>query len=160
VAEDGFYWATPDRYEIRFFDGEGVLRRILRRSVQPTPVEPSMIEEWIEANLENWRRYEGEDAIPRYRRGYEEAHYREYVPLFGTAFVDNDQKLWVSGPTWPSLQGPPRRWSVFSPDGFWLGDLDAPEGVSIVDARGDLVLGIWRDELDVPYVQVHRLARD
>ena len=158
VADDGFYWATSDRYEIGFYDGDGNLRRILRRPVQPTAVEPSMVEEYVEANLQWVRRREGEAAVPRYRRSYEEAHFGEHVPFFGSAFVDGDQRLWVSGPIWPSLQGPPRHWSLFSREGFWLGDLEAPEGVRIVHSRGDLVLGIWRDELDVPYVQLHRLS--
>jgi hypothetical protein len=157
VAADGFYWATSDRFEIGFYDGEGTLRRLLRRPVQPTPVEPAMVEGWIEANLENRRRYEGEAAVPEYRRQYEEAPQGEYVPFFGTAFVDGDERLWVSGPIWPSLGGPPRRWSLFSRDGVWLGDLDAPDGVRIVDSRGDLVLGIRLDEMDVPHVQLHRL---
>ncbi len=157
VAEEGFYWATPDRYEIRFYDGEGRLQRIARRPVQPRAVEPSMIDEYVEANLERVRRFEGEAAVPRYRTRYEEALFGEHVPLFWTAFVDGDQRLWVSGPVWPSLQGPPRQWSVFSKDGVWLGDLEAPERVRIVDSREDLVLGIWLDEMDVPYVQLHRL---
>jgi len=155
VAETGFFWATPDRYEIGFFDSEGALRRIIRRPVQPTPVEPSMVEEWIEGNLDRVRRREGDTAVPGYRASYEEALIREYRPLFGTAFADSEGRLWVLG---ASLDPSRRRWSVFSKDGFWLGDLEAPEGVRIVDSQGDLVLGIWRDEVDVPYVQLHRLV--
>lgn len=78
--------------------------------------------------------------------------------MLGIAFVDSEEKLWVSEPAWPSLDATPRHWSLFSKEGFWLGDVEAPGGVSIVDSRGDLVLGIWRDEFDVPYVQVHRLV--
>lgn len=158
VAKDGFYWATPDRYEIGFYDGKGTLRRIMRRPVQPTAVDRSMIEEWIEANLDHVRQREGEGAVPRYRSRYEDALFGEHVPFFSTAFVDADGRLWMSGPTWPSLEEAPRHWSVFSDRGFWLGDLEAPERVRIVDSRGDLVLGIWRDDLDVPHVQVHRLV--
>lgn len=158
VAESGVLWATPDRYEIGRYDGEGDLRQIMRRPIHPAPVDQSMIEEWIEANLDQVRRREGEAAIPRYRSMYEDAQIGEHVPLFGNAFIDADGRLWISGPTWPSLGGPPRHWSVFSDRGFWLGDLKAPERVRIVDSRGDLVLGIWLDELDVPHVQVHRLV--
>ena len=159
VADDGFYWATTDRYEIGFYDVAGTLRRILRRPVEPRAVEPSMIEEYIEAQLDRVRRNEGEAAVPRYRRRYEEGMHGEEVPLFGRALVDGDQRLWVSEPLWPSLSGAPRLWSVFSPEGTWLGDVEAPEGVLIVDSRQDLVLGVWRNQLDVPYIQVHRLSR-
>lgn len=158
AADGGFYWGTPDQYEIGFFDVDGVKRRILRRPVVPGLVQEAEIEEYIEANLDRVRRFEGEAAVPRYRRTYEAASYGETVPLFGAAFVDEDQRLWVSGPVWPALQGPPGEWSVFSEEGVWLGDLQAPDRLRVLDARGDVVLGVWTDEFDVPYVEVHRIA--
>ncbi len=79
------------------------------------------------------------------------------TPFFGMAFVDSEDRLWVSAASWPSQDATPRHWSVFSKNGVWLGDLDAPEGVRIVDSCGDLVLGIWHDEMDIPYVQLHRM---
>lgn len=158
VDGSGFYWATADRYEIKYFDEDGGLKRLLRRPVEPISVEPAEVEAYIEANLDRVRRREGEEAVPRYRRGYEESHFGDQVPFFATAFVDKEERLWVSGPIWPSLQGTPRQWSVFSKDGIWQGDLEAPEGLRIVDCMGDRVLGIFRDEFDVPFVQVHRLT--
>lgn len=53
-----------------------------------------------------------------------------------------------------------RRWSVFSEEGVWLGDVATPEGVWLRDARDEVVLGIWTDELGVEYVQLHRLTYD
>ena len=41
--------------------------------------------------------------------------------------------------------------------GAW-GDLEAPDRLRIVDSRGDTVLGIWSDEFDVHYVQLHRIT--
>ena len=160
VADDGFYWATTDRYEIGFYDSAGTLRRILRRLVEPGEVEPSMIEAYIQASLDEVRSLYGESEVPRYRRRYEEATYGKQVPLFGAALVDRDQRLWVSEPLWPSLSGVPRLWSVFSAEGIWLGNLEAPEGLRIMDSRGDVVLGLWHDEFDVQYVQVHRIVGD
>jgi hypothetical protein len=158
VSDTGFFWGTPDRNEVRFYDPEGQLRRILRRRVDPTEVTPVMTQEWIDSQLEEVRRREGEEAVPRYRRGYEEAHFGEFLPFFEWAFVDMSRRLWLAAHSWPSDQGLPRLWSVFSPEGVWLGDLEAPERVRIVDSKDDLVLGIWLDELDVPYVQVHRVV--
>jgi hypothetical protein len=163
VAEDGFYWATSDRYEISFYDTEGKVRRILRRPVHPRAIDESMKVEYEAAILARVRRTEGEEAVPRYARNFADASYKETLPLFGSAFVDGDQRLWVSEwpfPTTSSSQPPPRRWSAFSPEGIWLGDLEAPDGLRILDSRGDIVLGIWRDDLDVQYIQLHHLISD
>ena len=101
ATEDGFYWGTSDRYEIRFFDTDGTLQRILRRPVESRPVEPAMIEAWINANLEEVRRREGELAVPQYRQNYEAASHGDRLPLFDRAFVDGDDRLWVGSAVWP-----------------------------------------------------------
>jgi hypothetical protein len=158
ATEDGFYWGTSDRYEIRFFDAEGNLRRILRRPAEPLPVVPAMIETWIAATLEDVRRREGEAAVPRYRQMYEEGSFGDRVPLFERAFVDGDGRLWVGSSEWPEERAP-SRWSIFATNGTWLGDVEAPSQLRILDCRNDLVLGIWQEEGDAPYVHVHRLLR-
>jgi hypothetical protein len=158
VAGDGFYWATPDRYEIRFFDSDGVLERVIRRPIQPRAIEPAMIAEDVEHQLERVRQFEGEAAVPGYRKLYEDQPRGDVIPLFVLAFIDGDSRLWVAASDWPAEERL-SRWSVFSSDGIWQGDLDAPERLQIMDARGDLVLGVWRNELDVPFVQVHRISQ-
>lgn len=159
ATADGFYWGTSDKYEIRFYDTEGTLRRILRRPVEPLPVVPAMIEAWIAQNLEEVRRREGEGAVARYRQRYEEGSFGDRVPLFERAFVDGDDRLWIGSSEWPDGQAAPDRWSLFAPNGTWLGDLDTPSQLRIVDCRNDLVLGIWQEEGEAPSVQVHRLVR-
>jgi hypothetical protein len=159
ASDDGFYWGTSDKYEIRFFDKEGNLRRILRRPMEPRPVVPAMIETWIAQNLEEVRRREGEAAVSRYRQIYDEALFGDRVPLFERAFVDGDGRLWVGSSEWPDRLAASARWSIFAPNGIWLGELYAPPQLRIVDCRDDLVLGIWQEEGDAPFVQVHRLLR-
>jgi hypothetical protein len=64
VAEDGFYWATSDTYEIDFYDAAGTRRRIIRRPVEPRSVDESMIAEYKARRLEWVKRFEGEAAVP------------------------------------------------------------------------------------------------
>jgi hypothetical protein len=156
TSRDGFYWATPDRYEIGFRGPDGSLRRLLRRPVQPRPVEPPMIAQYIDGQVEGVLRARGEEAAAATRQRYQSDPYGDEIPLFSSAFVDRDQRLWVSESSWPS-EDIPTGWSVFSPEGVWLGDLEAPRRVRLLDARGDTVLGIWHDELDVQHVQLHGL---
>jgi hypothetical protein len=118
-----------------------------------------MIEAWITASLEEVRRREGDAAVPRYRQRYEDASFGDRVPLFDRAFIDGDARLWVGSSEWPESQAAPQRWSIFSSNGTWLGDVDAPPRLRIVDCRDGFVLGIWQEEGEAPYVQVHRLLR-
>jgi hypothetical protein len=157
VAVDGFYWIMPDRYEIHFRGVDGEVRRILRRPVEPAVVEPAMIEAYIEAQLERVHRFSGEEAVPAAQTRLEGSTFGEHVPFFARAFVDHDQRLWVGHAVWPALAAPPRRWSVFSSEGVWLGDVQAPDGLEVLDSRGDVVLGSWRDRFDVPHVQLNRI---
>jgi hypothetical protein len=67
--------------------------------------------------------------------------------------------LWLSSSEWPKPQAASRRWSIFAPNGTWLGDLVPVPQFRILDSRDDLVLGVWQENGDAPYVQVHRLQR-
>ncbi len=159
-SERGFYWATSERYDIRFYSGSGALQQILRRPVEPTPVTPDMTEQWIEANLKPVRRDQGEAAVDARRQQLAAGERGTHVPLFQEAFVDRDQRLWVGASSWPGLSfSPPPSWSLFDADGVWLGDLVVPPGFRPLDSRGDRVLGVWADEDDVPHVQVRRLVQ-
>jgi hypothetical protein len=53
----------------------------------------------------------------------------------------------------------PHRWSVFDPDGAWLGVVETPADFSLTEVGLDYVLGIGRDELDIQYVEMYRLLK-
>jgi hypothetical protein len=157
ATADGFYWGTSDRYQITYFDTHGTVRRILRRPVEPRAVLPAMTEQWIAQDLEQVRQREGEQGVARRRQTYADNAIGETLPLFESAFVDQNGWLWVGSSEWPALQAASRTWSLFDSTGVWLGDVDAPAGLRIVDRLDDRVLGIWQEEGEAPYVQVHRL---
>ncbi len=49
------------------------------------------------------------------------------------------------------------KWLVLDAAGSPLAEVDAPAGLTILEARGDLVWGVEHDELDVPYVVRYRV---
>ncbi|MEZ4425009.1 MAG: hypothetical protein R3E98_16560 [Gemmatimonadota bacterium] len=81
----------------------------------------------------------------------------ERRPLFERLVVDPGGALWVGVHQVQRRGG--RTWTVFDPTGLWLGDVTAPEGFEIEQIGDDAVLGIWKDDLDVSWVQVRRLDR-
>ena len=112
----------------------------------------------IDRSVERVVRMQGEEAAAGNRRRLEEETYGETLPLFASALLDSDGRLWIAGSTWPG-EGPPDRWTVFAPDGYLLGDVVLPDRLTPLASRGDTLLAVWRDEFDVPHVQLHRIGR-
>lgn len=63
-----------------------------------------------------------------------------------------------NGPARPRLSWhEPEAYDVFDPEGLYLGFLPLADSVSILNMKGDVVWGVVRDSLDVPYVTRFRL---
>ena len=153
------YIADGTRDEIRQFSFAGRLVWIIRRSTAPVPISDEGHRAWVTylATAQG-----GEDieepllrAIPR----------RDFHPSVAGLFVDAEGYLWVSG--WSASEvGGPDRWSVFSPEGRWLGVLPAPM-LEVPCNRHygpcwmgtDFFLAVQSDELGRERVEGYRIRR-
>ena len=77
------------------------------------------------------------------------------IPRFGSPFADGNVWLPSYRPAYPEEGSP---YTVISPDGEWLGQVETPPGFRILDVAGGLVLGVLRDEMDVESVVVYGLV--
>ena len=143
------YASAGDRYEIRQFSPEGVLRRIIRRTTDPVPIT----DEGRKAALERhcgpggWGRlFPSPEAC---RREMESISTRSSYPPISHLMVDEEGYLWVG--SW-------RGWSVFDPEGRWLGALAVPQ-VTVRWIGRDLLLGVARNEDGVERIEGYRLTR-
>lgn len=145
------YVAPGDRYEIHQFSATGVLRRIIRRRVEPTLITSREIDEWIEdettrnPHLEwsEWKR--AVTALPR----------RFHDPI-STFRVDPGGYLW----TMDKRRSDTSEWSVYSPEGHWLGTLEMPLP-RVTWIGEDIVVGVQTDPVTgVETVEGYRLNRD
>jgi hypothetical protein len=50
-------------------------------------------------------------------------------------------------------------WSVFDPDGVYLGDISSMDDFRVTDIGADYVLGVMTDELDVERVLLYGLVK-
>jgi len=41
-----------------------------------------------------------------------------------------------------------------------IGSADTPPGLQILEIGRDRLLGVWKDDLDVPYVREHRIVEE
>ncbi len=161
VATGRFVQTRSDRPEIIWRLPDGTVRQIVRWRPEPTLLTEELLEP-VEAyeRMIGWLNYEVSDArleeiiqenMARYR-----AMIGQPVPLFGTPFADADGNIWLPSyrPAYPEEGSP---YTVVSPDGEWLGQVETPPRFRILDVTGALVLGVLRDELDIENVSVYEL---
>ena len=154
------YIAEGTKDEIRQFSFDGRLVRIIRRLTAPLPVSDERHRAWVTylatAQGLGGRGLEEalERAIPR----------RDFHPPVAGLHVDPEGYLWVSG--WSASDvGGPDQWSVFSPEGRWLGVLPAPVLELPCSRRrpcwmgSDFFIAVRRDELGRERVEGYRIRR-
>ena len=164
ASKNWIYVAPTDDFSVQVYDPDGALHRIIRRNVGPRSVTPSDIDQYVEERL---------SIIdpPAEERGELEKTMRAWqaagtVPAFRSVVVDSEDNLWVE--EWEDVglgQGP---FSVFRPDGAWLGNIDLPEGLPStrgglfqpwIEIGPDYLLGVWVDEYRIEQVRLYGLEK-
>lgn len=156
------YVSRGDRNEIHQFSPDGALLRIIRRTTEPFRVTDKARRAWEDRNA---RFYESQGfSLPESKLEAMRS-VQTYPPIDGL-LVDAEGYLWVSeysdSETWH-----PDQWSIFGPDGRWLGVL-AQEAPVFFVCRGfhfvcwidrDFLLVVARDQFDVERVEAYRIRR-
>ena len=74
---------------------------------------------------------------------------KDYDPL--------QDSIWLKGnAVWPQPGG---QWRVIGPDGRIMATVEIPAGLRPMEIRGELLVGVSTDELDVERVVIHRIRR-
>jgi hypothetical protein len=144
----------------RVHDASGRLDRIIRHPIPARPVTQEDFEDWLQSWIGSPHLPDGSRApdgwVATFRRIIEESPRGETWPLLNSARFDGEGNLWLE-----RAFGDPRPpYDVFSPEGVWLGQLTLPPGRQRCFQFGkDFVLGVWRDEMEVPYVRMYALNK-
>lgn len=145
-------YGDQERYELRVYDADGMLRRLMRRS----DVDPTLREQAFEDAVEKRVRAAPEPARPGLRRLYEAQPTPSTRPAYAQLLFDAEGRLWVQD---YAVDGDARSWSVFDQDGAWMGDVTFPPRFRPTQILSDEVVGVWRNELDVEHVRVYGLHK-
>lgn len=165
------YAGDGDRYEIRRLGSDGTIELIIRRALPPRLVTSA------EADAERQRLLQARrEERPRMFRGMPdsilsviaanedkllgEIPFPPTHPAYDQLLVDREELLWVRefNPRADTLSAG-RRWSIFDPNGRWLGDVQLPPRFTLYEATAEHVLGVQIDDLDVQYVRAFRIER-
>ena len=90
-------------------------------------------------------------------RSLRQAPFPERKPAYGRFLVDATGALWVSGPLSPP--DPPTEWTVFSPEGAWLGTMTTPDQFRVDEIGTDYLLGVLRSADGQERIQRYALSR-
>ena len=145
---------------------DGTLVRIIRRTVAP----PAVTARAREAEREHRARILERAGWPSRADEDEPSPRREQYPAVEALLVDAEGYLWVR--EWSASEsGIPDQWSVFSPEGRWLGALAFPPDLASPDRDlcrqytttcwidRDYFVIVRRDELGVERVEGYRIRR-
>ena len=161
------YLSHGDTNEIRQYSLDGTLVRVIRRTTDPVPVTARARRERLDEDAK-FLVAMNEAPFDWYRAFMLSMPRREFYPPVDGLFVDADGHLWVR--EWSDNEtGVPDRWSVFSPEGRWLGILDGPPAssagtsdlafMSNIWIGRDFFLAVRRDDLGVERVEGYRVRR-
>ena len=154
IANDRLYVATGDRYEIEVYTLEGDLTELIRKRYTPPRVTAADIQRFKEVMLDTL-------SFPRRRQLveplFDQVQHRETMAAYGRMLVDGTGHLWVEEYLRPGDEQP--LWTVFTPEGKMLGDVETPPDLQLVQVGRDFVLGVRKDTLGVEHVQLYNLIK-
>ena len=161
------YISNGDQDEIHQFSVGGDLIRIIRRTNGPVPVTVAAQEAWKSALVAGWSQRDLERALGQTPdQFFAGMPLRDGFPPVAGLVVDAEGYLWVR--EWSASEaGIPDQWSVFGPDGRWLGVIPGWPDLRLCHRRlspcwidRDFLLAVRRDELGIERVEGYRIRRD
>ena len=164
VSGGQFVYVRSDNPEVVWHLADGTMRQIVRWQLERRymteeyleGLEPTLRDRLRFANpgMSNERLEElTSETMARY-----ETRLGNPISHFNPPFADAEGRVWLPTfiPGGPGQGVPP--YTVVSPDGAWMGMVDGPPGLRILDVGWGRVLGIVEDEMGVQSVVVHELV--
>ncbi len=160
LRADTMLIGTGTTFEVASVGPDGAPVGLLRAPIERERVTPEVAKEYTAA------------AITRLKAGaqtlntplpnslieaLEKAPFPAMKPAFGRMIVDETGALWLSAPLTPPAAA--TSWTVFAPDGTWLGTVTTPEGFRVDEIGVDHLLGMYRQVHGQERVRSYPLTR-
>ena len=165
--------ATSDRYSYQLRSADGRLIREVRVLALDLPLTDGLRTELRDRQVAEWRaRGATSDALASRARRWEPDVAPDVLPLLGRLHVDALGAVWTephyawADSVFDGLVGLPgpfggleKRWLVFDSGGVLQGGVEMPDRLEVHQITADLVVGVWRDELEVPYLRGYLIRK-
>ncbi|MGD8727966.1 MAG: hypothetical protein PVH40_09990, partial [Gemmatimonadales bacterium] len=149
-----FCIGTSDAYDIRCFESDGTLTRIIRRGRGNRPVTAADVDGLKQQQLNT---ADDDNERRSIERLFSETPIPETMPAYDALEIDDAGNLWVREYSW--ADGVRREWTVFDAAGHMLGTVTTPANFGITQIGTDFLLGVWEDELEVEHVRAYELIK-
>jgi len=152
VGPSGPVITSGGQFEIRHFDLDGDLHRILRIDRRRSPITDALVRDYADWRVETGR------SSPERAEALSDIPTPDSLPAFSALQVDAPGWIWaqIVQPN-PRL---PTSWMVFDPDGRGQGLVEVPAGLEVHEIGEDFILGTWEDEWRRQQVHRYRLIRN
>lgn len=152
IRDSAYYTGMGDDFTIDQYDVSGRHVRRIRRD--------HAIRDVTETLVEREREHAMEMAPPERRSSvrdyYDQTPRARHLPAFSRDWLlSDDGRLWIQ--EYFVAGDPERSWSVFDPDGRWLGTVTVPTHFQIRAVARNRVIGIWTDDLDVQTIRGYEI---
>lgn len=148
------YTGDTERFDIRVFDDDARLLRIIRRTAPPPPIDPQHVELVRRERLEWAEQRSGREEMERMLAVSPVApHY----PAFSGLRTDVHGRLWVEEYAPPGSDT--TRLTAFDDDGREAGTIALPPSFRPLEIGDDYILGVFTDDLDVEHIRMYPLTR-
>lgn len=146
---------TTDSPELVWYDVEGARVLVTRWDSKPRPADD---DDWARYEEGNRLRGGGRDpeVLNRDLQRRREA-FGGVMPLYRWLLGDSAGNLWLSEFDFVDIW--PARYAIVQADGVWLGTVEFPRPIRILDISDTHVLGVETDELDVEAVTLYRIRK-
>jgi len=156
VSGGRVYFGDADRMELSALSASGQIEQVIRVPGFDLSLAPREVAEEREARI-------GPNSSARSREILAAMPDPRTRPAYCGLLVDTEGCVWAEecqGLIARMRNGRPWRWTVFSPEGEWLGSVEFPTRFFVLRVGSDYVLGNRYDENDVEHVEMLRLVRD
>jgi hypothetical protein len=156
AAGDSTVWyGDGEHYELKELTRDGRLLRVVRLARPGTPVrqaDRSAYQSAVMRRVENTPRAETMGAT------LDSSVFADTFPVFDRIVVDDLGDLWVRNYQWFDL-GSGKSWTIFDPEGRFLGEVTTPSILEIHQIGADYVLGRMADESGREAVYIFPLVK-
>lgn len=160
TAGGEFVHGRTDQPALTWLRADGTVRQIVRWQPEPVFTTAEGWENWVTCMVDEFRRESPESSEAAVRQLVDsrfEVVGDTHEPFFGGIDSDDQGRVWLNSWTLDCYKTTPR-YTVIAPDGSWLGVFAPPAEFEFLAAAGGRVLGVVRDEMDVPSVAVYDLV--